>query len=98
MSSFMPTSYDLRTALVFSYHLKKTAAESYRMLVEAYGEHAPGKTQCFQWFKKFESGASDVKNEEHGKPPKTFTNNELQSLLDEDDTQTQHPENVQRKI
>jgi len=27
--------------------LKKTAAESHRMLVEAYGEHALGKSQCF---------------------------------------------------
>jgi len=33
-------NYDLRTTLIFCYHLKKTAAESHRMLVEAYGEHA----------------------------------------------------------
>ena len=51
MSSFLPTNYDLRTALVFCYQLKKTAAESHRMLVEAYCEHALGKTQCFEWFK-----------------------------------------------
>ena len=81
--------YDLRTVLVFCYHLKKTAAESHRMLVEAYGEHALGKTQCFEWFKKFKSGDFDVRNEERGKPPKKFTDNELQALLDEDDTQTQ---------
>ena len=56
MSSFVPTNYDLRTALVFCYHLKKTAAESHRMLVEAYSEHVLGKTQCFEWFKKFKSG------------------------------------------
>ena len=31
-------NYDLRTALIFCYHLKKTAAESHRILVEAYGE------------------------------------------------------------
>ena len=40
MSNFVPGNYDLRTALIFCYHLKKTAAESHRMLVEAYGEHA----------------------------------------------------------
>ncbi|EFN85753.1 hypothetical protein EAI_09914, partial [Harpegnathos saltator] len=44
--NFVPGSYDLRTALIFCYHLKKTAAESHRMLVEAYGEHALGKSQC----------------------------------------------------
>ena len=66
----MPTNYELRTALVFCYHLKKTAAESYRMLVQAYGEHALGKTQCFEWFKKFKSDNFDVRNEDYGKPPK----------------------------
>ena len=44
--------------------MKKTAAESYQMLVEAYGEHALGKLQCFEWFKKFRSGNFDVRNEE----------------------------------
>ena len=60
MLSFVPTNCDLRPALVFRYHLKKTAAESYRMLVKAYGEHALGKTQSFEWFKKFISGNFDV--------------------------------------
>ena len=70
MSSFVPTNYDLRTSLVFCYHLKKTAAESHRMLVEAYGEHALGKTQCFEWFKKFKSVNFYVRNEHRGKPRK----------------------------
>ena len=34
------------------------------MLVEAYGGHALGKSQCFEWFKKFRSGKFDVRNEE----------------------------------
>ena len=66
MSNFVPGNYDLRTALIFCYHLKKTAAESHRMLVEAYGEHALRKSQCFEWFKKFRSGKFDVRNEERG--------------------------------
>ena len=84
MSSFVPTNYDLRTALVFCYHLKKTAAESHRMPVEAYGEHLLGKTRCFEWFKKFKSGNFDVRNEDRGKPQKKFEDNELQALLDEE--------------
>ena len=40
------------------------------MLVEAYGEHALGKTQCFEWFKKFKSANFDVRNEDRIKPPK----------------------------
>ena len=89
MSSFVPTNYDLRTALLFCFHLKKTAAESHRMLVEAFGEHALGKTQCFEWFKRFKSGDFDVRNEELGRPPKKFEDTDLQALLDEDDAQTQ---------
>ena len=73
MSSVVPTNYDLRTALVLCYHLKETAAESYRMRVEAYGEHALGKTQCFEWFKKFKSGNFDVRNKDRGKPPKSIS-------------------------
>ena len=38
MSKFIPNEALSRTALIFCFHLKKTAAESYR---EACGEHAP---------------------------------------------------------
>ena len=62
----MSGNYDLRTALIFCYHLKKTAAESHRILAEAYGEHALGKSQCFEWFKKFKSGNYNARNEERG--------------------------------
>jgi len=48
-----------------------------------------GKSQCFEWFKKFQSGDFDVRNEERGKSPKKFEDSELQALLDEDDAQTQ---------
>ncbi|EFN80663.1 hypothetical protein EAI_02816, partial [Harpegnathos saltator] len=70
-------------------HLKKIAAESHQMLVEAYGEHALGKSRCFEWFKKFKRGDFYMKNEERGRPPKKFEDSELQALLDEDDAQTQ---------
>ena len=88
MSNFVLGNYDLRTALIFCYHFKKTA-ESHRMLVEAYGEHTLGKSQCFEWFKKFKSSDFDVRNEECGKPPKKFEDSELQALLDKAQTQQQ---------
>jgi len=59
------------------------------MLVEAYGEHTLDKAQCFEWFKKFKSGDFDMRIEECGKPSKKFEDSELQTLLDEDDAQTQ---------
>ena len=51
--------------------------------------HALGKSQCYEWFKKLESGNFDVRNEERGRPPKKFEDADLQALLDEDDAQTQ---------
>jgi len=36
----------MRTALLFCRFLKKTAAESHRMLLEAYGDNALSKTTC----------------------------------------------------
>ena len=74
--------------MIFCYHLEKTAAESHRILVEACGEHALGKSQCFEWFKKFKSGDFKVRKEERGRLSKKF---ELQALLDEDEAQTLKP-------
>jgi len=59
------------------------------MLVEAYGEHTLDKAQYFEWFKKFKSGDFDMRIEECEKPSKKFEDSELQTLLDEDDAQTQ---------
>ncbi|GFX09528.1 mariner Mos1 transposase [Trichonephila clavipes] len=89
MSNVMPSDHDLRTALIFCYHLKKNAAESHQMLVEAYGGNALSRAQCYRWFEKFQNGDFDVRNEERGRPAKIFEDAELQALLDEDDGQTQ---------
>ena len=40
------------------------AAESYRLLREAYGEHAPWQGTCQQWFRRFKSGDFDTRQEE----------------------------------
>ncbi|GFW60711.1 mariner Mos1 transposase [Trichonephila clavipes] len=90
MSNFMPFDHDLRTALIFCYHLKNNAAESLQMLVETYGGNALSRAQCYMWFEKFQNGDfDDVRNEERGRPSKNFEDAELQALLDEDDGQTQ---------
>ena len=83
---FVPKNYDLRTALIFYYHLKKTAAESHRMLVEACGgmplvNHSAlsglknSKVAILTWGKK--------NLQVPRKRPR------IASMLDEDDVQTQ---------
>ncbi|GFW92027.1 mariner Mos1 transposase [Trichonephila clavipes] len=89
MLNFMPSDHDLRTALIFCYPLKKNAAESHQMLVEAYGGSALSCAQCYRWFEKFQNGDFDVRNEKRGRPAKSFEDSELQALLVEDDGQMQ---------
>ena len=89
MSHFVPENEDLRKALIFCFHLKKSAAESHKMLVEAYGEHALSVATCKRWFQRFRDNDFIVRNEERGRPPNKFEDAELQAVLYEDDTLSQ---------
>ncbi|GFT93964.1 mariner Mos1 transposase [Trichonephila clavipes] len=84
MPNVMPSKNDLRTALTFYYHLKKNAAESHQMLVEAYSGNALSRTQCYRWFEKFRNGDFDVRTRSVADQQKEFEDAELQALLDED--------------
>ena len=83
-SNFVQEKDVLRGSLITFFHLKKTAAESYRLLVEAYGEHALTQKTCERWFKRFKSGDFDIKDKERPGQPKKFEDADLQALLDED--------------
>ena len=75
--------------LIHYFILKKSAAESYCILLEAYGEHAPSQDTCEHWFKHFKSDDFDVKVNECPGQPKKFEDQQLQVLLDEVACQTQ---------
>ena len=93
MSQFVPTKHNLREALLFCFHLKKNSAESHRMIVESYDNHAPSLSTCEKWFQRFKSGDFDTKDKEHPGQAKvgdlTVEDEELEALLDEDSCQTQ---------
>ena len=69
--------------------MKRTAAESHRILVEVSGEHALAEGTCQKWFARFESGNFGFKDEERPGQPKKFEDAELEALFDEDCCQTQ---------
>ena len=69
--------------------MKKTAAESHRILVGVYGDHAVAERTCQKWFGRFKSGDFGLEDEERPGQPKKFENEELEALLDEDCCQTQ---------
>ena len=70
-------------------YMKKTAAESHRILEEVYGEHALAERTCQKWFARFKSGDFGLEDEERPAQPKKFEDEELEALLDEDCFQTQ---------
>ncbi|UYV65117.1 DPYD [Cordylochernes scorpioides] len=84
-----PKSALLREVFLFTFNWKKSATEAHRMLEEVHGDHALSKSQCYRWFKKFQSGDFELDNEPRGKPHQKFEDAEQQALLDEDSTQTQ---------
>lgn len=89
MSNFIPNKEHLRTVLLHYFILKKKPAETYCILQDAYGEHAPSQNTCERWFNRFKGGDFGLENEEHGKPPKKFEDTELQTILDKDPNLTQ---------
>ena len=64
MSSVVPEKVFLRGVLLHYFNMKKTAAESHRILVEVYGEHALAERTCQKWFARFKSGNFDLEDEE----------------------------------
>ena len=85
----MPKKEHLREVLIHYFILKKSAAESYRILHEAYGKHAPSQDTCERWFKRFKSDDFNVKDKERPGQPKKFEDQQFQALLDEDACQMQ---------
>jgi hypothetical protein len=41
------------------------AAETYKMLKEAFDDNALGQMQSYEWFKHFKNGQMSVDDEEH---------------------------------
>lgn len=89
MTSYVPTKRHLREALLFCYNLKKNAAESHRMLFEAYPSDCPSVKRCEFWFRRFKSGDFEMEDKERPGQPKKFQDEELEALLNEDSCQTQ---------
>ena len=71
MSNFVPEKVFLRGVLLHYFNTKKSAAESHRILVEVFGEHALAERTCQKWFARFTSGDFDLEDEERpGQPQK----------------------------
>jgi len=86
ISSFLLKNKLREAALLFCcFNFKKSAAESHRMLVEAYGDNALSETTCRDWFRRFNDDNFDLSENRLRK----VEDCQLQALLDEDNTQSQ---------
>ena len=83
MSNFVPKKVFLRGVFLHYFNMEKTAAESHRILVELYGEHALAERTCQKWFARFKSVNFDLEDEERPGQAKKFEDEELEALLDE---------------
>ncbi|GFW86330.1 mariner Mos1 transposase [Trichonephila clavipes] len=50
MSAYKPNSHHLRKVLIFCIGMKKSAAETHRMLSNTYGETGISERMCREWF------------------------------------------------
>ena len=89
MSNFVLTKQHLREVLIFCFHWKKNAAEAHRMLVEVYDDTASTDKSCREWFRRFKDGNFSVEDKPRSGQPKKFEDQELEALLEEDQSQTQ---------
>jgi len=67
-------SNDQRICITFCFKIGKTATETYQLLQQAFGEDAVGRTQVFEWFRRFKEGRTSVESDLRSARPSTSRN------------------------
>jgi len=67
-------STEQRICIKFCFKIGKTATETYQLLQQAYGEDAMGRTQVFDWFRRFKEGRTSVESDPRWGRPSTSRN------------------------
>jgi len=73
----MCESTEQRICINFSFKIGKPATETYQLLQQAYGEDEMGRTQVFDWFRRFKEGRTSVESDPRSGRPSTSRNEEL---------------------
>jgi len=64
-------STEQRIYIKFCFKIGKPATETYQLLQQAYGEDAVGRTQVFDWFRRFKEGGISVESDPRSGRPST---------------------------
>jgi len=70
----MCESAEQRICIKFCFKIGKTATETYQLLQLAYGEDAMGRTQVFDWFRRFKEGRTSAESDRRSGRPSTSRN------------------------
>jgi len=73
----MCESTEQRICIKFCFKIGKPATETYQLLQQAYGEDAMGRTQVFDWFRRFKEGRTSVESDPPSGRPSTSRNEEM---------------------
>ena len=66
-----------RICIKFCFTLNKTAAETRRILKEAFDEQALSQVRTFEWSKRFKDGRESLEDDKHSGRPSTSTTPEI---------------------
>jgi len=70
-------STEQRICIKFCFKIGKPATETYQFLQQAYGEDTMGRTQVFDWFRRFKEGRTSVECDPRSGRPSTSRNEEM---------------------
>jgi len=73
----MCESTEQRICFKFCFKIGKTAMETYKLLQQAYGEDATGRTQVFNWFRRFKEGRTSGESYPRSGRPSTSRDEEI---------------------
>jgi len=89
---FCTNNHNLREVLLFRFHLKKSAAKSQQILSEAYGDYTTSISTC-EYFWRYKKG--DREGKKRPDQPKKFEDEEVEALLDQEQSQTEQEKLVE---
>jgi len=66
----------------FCFHFGKTFIETFQMLQQAYGQECLSHTQCHEWYQRFKTGRTSVKDDpKFGQPSMSMDDNHIEKEL-----------------
>jgi hypothetical protein len=69
----MSEFHEQRVNIKFCVKLGKTFTETHEMLKQVYGDQCMGRTQCYEWFKRFKDSRQSTDNDPRPGRPETST-------------------------